>query len=130
MRKDEENQPAKKKKKSDLVRERRASLPQWPEWMEKYGSSHYCGYEVSPWEHYRDGGYLPPRVRDTGRNHRWRRTDLDAWMELRRRDLFGDYKELTQHLGELDAWAVMLKRLEEAKAETLERAVEFLGEVA
>lgn len=61
-------------------------------------------------------GWLPPAKRNT-KPHKWRRSDLLAREELNQLDLFGDWLELRQEHGEHVAWAMMLKRLEKARAE-------------
>ncbi len=70
-------------------------------------------------ESYKSSGYLPPHSVVTARRHLFNKPDIDAWLELKRRGLLGDYQDLRDRLGALDAWAVMLARLVAAEADTL-----------
>lgn len=59
-------------------------------------------------------GFLPPHFPVTSRHHRWRRRDVDAWMTLKQRGLWGDWLELRGEHGSIEAWEKMLKRLDDA----------------
>lgn len=99
-----------------MISPRVAGLPDWPEWMEKRAGAHFIGVTLGVYRKLMEGGYLPPRRRDT-KPHQWKRTDLSAFMELRRLGLFADYKQLVQAHGEAVAWEVMLRRLDTRRAE-------------
>ena len=82
-------------------------------WMRSKKAAEYCDMTRSQWKHYSAAGLLPPCVRDT-RSHKFGRTYLDTWMELRMRGLWADWKQLVQEHGERKAWDAMLGRLKEA----------------
>ena len=60
---------------------------------------------------------MPPHYGYT-KPHKWRRSDILAWIELEELGLFGDWLPLRARLGPKDAWAVMLARLEAENAKT------------
>ena len=110
-----------KRKNGDRSR-RKGGSEQYPEWMVSHKAAAYCDMTDTQWKHHR--GMRPPPVGDKRSGFRYRRTDLDAWMELRRLGLWADWKQVRQAHGEQVAWAVMLKRLEKKRAEIDALAVE------
>jgi hypothetical protein len=86
------------------------------EWLDSYGVALLLSETVESIRHDVREGWLPPARKDT-KPHQWKRSDLLAREELRRLELFGDWRELVQGHGEHVAWAVMLKRLASKQAE-------------
>ena len=73
-----------------------------------------------PWNSLRrweSEGKMPPEYRST-KPHKWKRFDIEAWIELEELGLFGDWLPLRARLGPKNAWAVMLARLEAENART------------
>lgn len=95
------------------------------EWLDTYGVAILLSETAESIRHEVRERWMPPARRDT-KPHQWKRSDLLARAELRRLDLFGDWREMVQERGEHVAWAVMLKRLEKAQAdiESLARGVQ------
>jgi hypothetical protein len=93
------------------------------EWLDTYGVAILLSETAESIRHEVREGWMPPARRDT-KPHQWKRSDLLARAELRRLDLFGDWRELVQEHGEQVAWVAMLKRLEKAQAEIDARARE------
>jgi hypothetical protein len=112
---------SKKRKLSEIAEERRASYNPQSEWTDQYGAADQVGIPVHRWKRWAIQRLVPPARRDT-RPYQWKRSDISAWMELRRLDLWGDWKALCQEHKEMPAWGVMLKRLEKAQAEIEARA--------
>ena len=98
-----------------MTSHRKGGSEQYPEWMVSWKAARYCDMTDSQWKHHRK--MRPPSVGDRRSGFRFRRTDLDAWMELRRLGLWADSTQLRQEHGEQVAWAVMLRRLETKRAE-------------
>lgn len=94
---------------------RKGGSEQYPAWMVSHKAAAYCDMTDSQWKHYR--GSRPPAVGTRKTGFRFRRTDLDAWMELRQLGLWNDWKQLVQAKTEPVAWATMLRRLESKRAE-------------
>lgn len=90
--------------------------------MVSHKAASYCDMTDSQWKHHR--GMRPPAVGDRRSGYRYRRTDLDAWMEMRQLGLWPDWKGLVQQHGESVAWQVMLVRLERARASARSAAAE------
>lgn len=86
------------------------------EWLDTYGVAILLSETPESIRHEVREGWMPPARRDT-QPHQWKRSDLLARAELRRLDLYGDWRELVQVHGEQVAWAAMLKRLEKKRAE-------------
>ena len=95
-------------------RKRKGSDSQHPEWMVSWKAAEHCDMTDKQWASYRSKGGLPPYLADY-RPYRHRRIDLDAWMQLRQRGLWADWKELVHRVGDSAAWAVMLRRLKDAQ---------------
>ena len=94
------------------------SLPEWPECLNIRELASYLGIPYGSLRTVKAKGELPPLAIDTARHQRWRRADIEAWLEMKMRGLVGDWLQLRGQLGEIDGWAVMLKRLEAAQAKT------------
>ncbi len=118
-----ERKAKQKRKLSEIAQERRASNNPESEWADQYGAAIQAGIPVHKWKRWAIQRLVPPARRDT-KPYQWKRTDISAWMELRRLDLWGDWKALCQEHGEHVAWALMLKRLEKALAEIESLAAE------
>lgn len=94
------------------------------EWLDTYGVAILLSETPESIRHEVREGWMPPARRDT-MPHQWKRSDLLARAELRRLDLFGDWRELVHASpNEHVAWAAMLKRLEKAQADIEARARE------
>lgn len=98
-----------------MTSRRKGGAADAPAWPVSWKAAAYCDMTDAQWKHHR--GMRPPPVGDRRSGFRFRRTDLDAWMELRRLGLWADWKTLVQQHGEQVAWAVMLRRLERKRAE-------------
>ena len=72
----------------------------------------YTGIPARSLEGWKSEGFLPPHFEFTSRHHRWKKSDIDAWSDLRRRGLLDEYQALRDRLGVYDAWAVLLARLD------------------
>lgn len=89
-----------------------------PEYMAIRGVAEYLGRSFRTLERWKQHGYLPPHAEWTRKIHMWKRTDLDAWSEMKMRGLLDDWIEVRGRLGAIDGWALMLERLDAAKAKT------------
>jgi hypothetical protein len=98
----------------------------WPEYLTIRKLGDYLSISYRTLEGWKPEGFLPPHHPWTKRHHRWKKSDVDAWSELKRRGLFDDYPELRQQHGESAAWTLMLKRLADAR----ERDQQLAAEVA
>ncbi len=105
-----------------MTSRRKGGVADAPEWMVSHKAAAYCDMTDNQWKHHR--GLRPPAVGDRRSGFRYRRSDLDAWMELRRLGLWADWKPLVQEHGEALAWEIMLVRLERTNAARRARAEE------
>ena len=71
----------------------------------------YIGTSFRTLEGWKGAGYLPPHIALTSRIHKWKKSDVDDWMELTKRGLWDDWIPLRGELGPLAAWDEMVKRL-------------------
>ena len=65
-------------------------------------------------ERWKREGFLPPHFEVTSRIHKWKRSDVDAWMALKQRGLLEDWLDLRGEHGPIEAWKQVLRRLDEA----------------
>jgi hypothetical protein len=114
----------KTKRKNGNRANRKGGSEQYPAWMVSWKAAEYCDMTDSQWKHYR--GWRPPAVGTRKTGFRYRRTYLDAWMELRQLGLWDDWKELVQAKTEPVAWRAMLLRLERKRAELDALALEVV----
>lgn len=91
------------------------TTPEWPEYQTVREVAQYIGISFRTLEAWKRNGFLPPHIELTPRVHKWRRSDIDAWFDLKQRGLLDDWLEVRGELGPIDAWAIMLQRLAEAQ---------------
>ena len=63
----------------------------WPEWMDIRTFAAYTGISHRTLESWKRLGHLPKHRAVTKRQHRWKRTEIDAWMNT-----FGSETEVVQ----------------------------------
>jgi hypothetical protein len=112
------------KRKNGNRSRRKGGGERYPAWMVSWKAAEYCDMTDTQWKHHR--GKRPPPVGDRRSGFRYQRTDLDAWMEMRRLGLWADWKQLREAHGEHVAWAIMLRRLEKKRVDIDALALEVV----
>lgn len=59
----------------------RDSLPDWPEYLSIRELGRYLGISFRTLESWKRAGHLPPHYEFGKRHHRWKRSEIDVWVQ-------------------------------------------------